>query len=49
IVVDCNNQTTVGGLFAAGDVTDVPENQVIVAAGEGAKAALGAYSYLIHQ
>ncbi len=49
IVVDCNNQTTVDGLFAAGDVTDVPENQVIVAAGEGAKAALGAYSYLIHQ
>lgn len=49
VVVDCNNQTTVDGLFAAGDVTDVPQNQVIVAAGEGAKAALGAYSYLIHQ
>ncbi|MCF7889726.1 FAD-dependent oxidoreductase [Candidatus Bipolaricaulota bacterium] len=49
IVVDCNSQTTVDGLFAAGDVTNVPEKQIIIAAGEGAKAALGAYRYLIHQ
>lgn len=34
------------GLFAAGDVTDVPEKQIIVAAGEGAKAALQAHRYL---
>lgn len=34
------------GLFAAGDVTDVPEKQIVVAAGEGAKAALRAHSYL---
>lgn len=49
IVVDCDSQTNVDGLFAAGDVTNVPEKQIIIAAGEGAKAALGAYRYLIHQ
>ena len=38
--------TTVPGLYAAGDVTDVPEKQIIVAAGEGAKAALQAHRYL---
>lgn len=49
IVVDCDSKTNVEGLYAAGDVTNVPEKQIIIAAGEGAKAALGAYSYLIHQ
>ncbi|MBS3788919.1 FAD-dependent oxidoreductase [Candidatus Bipolaricaulota bacterium] len=49
IVVDCDSQTSTDGLFAAGDVTNVPEKQIIIAAGEGAKAALGAYRYLIHQ
>jgi alkyl hydroperoxide reductase subunit F len=49
IIVDCDSQTNVEGLYAAGDVTNVPEKQIIIAAGEGAKAALGAYSYLIHQ
>ncbi len=39
-------ETEVPGLFAAGDVTDVPEKQIIVAAGEGAKAALTAHRYL---
>jgi alkyl hydroperoxide reductase subunit AhpF len=39
-------ETTVPGLYAAGDVTDVPEKQIIVAAGEGAKAALQAHHYL---
>ena len=39
-------ETTVLGLYAAGDVTDVPEKQIIVAAGEGAKAALQAHRYL---
>jgi len=39
-------ETTVPGLYAAGDVTDVPEKQIIVAAGEGAKAALQAQRYL---
>jgi alkyl hydroperoxide reductase subunit F len=49
IMVDCACQTGIPGLFAAGDVTDVPEKQIIVAAGEGAKAALSAYHYLIHR
>lgn len=46
IKVDRYNQTSVPGIFAAGDVTDVPEKQIIVAAGEGAKAALGAFRYI---
>ncbi|MCK4962861.1 MAG: FAD-dependent oxidoreductase [Anaerolineales bacterium] len=49
IIVDCHARTNVPGLFAAGDVTDVPEKQVIISAGEGAKAALSAYRYLIRQ
>ncbi|MEW5766224.1 MAG: FAD-dependent oxidoreductase [bacterium] len=47
IVVDCGCRTSVPGIFAAGDVTTVPEKQIIVAAGEGAKAILGAYRYLL--
>ncbi len=47
IVVDCNNQTNVAGIFAAGDVTNVREKQIIIAAGEGAKATLAAYEYLL--
>lgn len=47
IPVDCGSRTGIPGLFAAGDVTDVPEKQIICAAGDGAKAALGAYSYLV--
>ena len=39
-------ETGVPGLFAAGDVTNVPEKQIVVAAGEGAKAALAAHKYL---
>ncbi len=39
-------ETGVAGLFAAGDVTDVPEKQIVIAAGEGAKAALAAHKYL---
>ena len=39
-------ETTVPGLYAAGDVTDVPEKQIIIAAGEGAKAALQVHRYL---
>jgi alkyl hydroperoxide reductase subunit F len=40
------NETNIPGIFAAGDVTDVPEKQIIIAAGEGAKAALSAFRYL---
>ncbi|NCO65764.1 MAG: thioredoxin-disulfide reductase [Candidatus Aquicultor secundus] len=47
IIVDCSNKTSIPGLFAAGDVTSVPQKQIIVAAGEGAKAALSAYDYVI--
>ncbi len=47
IPVNCATETGVVGLYAAGDVTDVPEKQIIIAAGDGAKAALGAYSYLV--
>lgn len=39
-------ETKVPGLYAAGDVTDVPEKQIVIAAGEGAKAALQAHRYL---
>ncbi|TET38264.1 MAG: FAD-binding protein [Dehalococcoidia bacterium] len=46
IEVDCACETGVPGLYAAGDVTDVPEKQIVVAAGEGAKAALQAHKYL---
>jgi len=46
IEVNCNNETNVPGLFAAGDVTNVPEKQIVLAAGEGAKAALQAHRYL---
>lgn len=47
IIVDCACRTSVPGVFSAGDVTTVPEKQIIVAAGEGAKAALSAYQYLL--
>jgi alkyl hydroperoxide reductase subunit F len=40
------SETTMPGLYAAGDVTDVPEKQIIIAAGEGAKAALQVHRYL---
>lgn len=46
IKVNQYNETSVPGIFAAGDVTDVPEKQIIIAAGEGSKAALSAFRYL---
>ena len=46
VPVTPRNESTVPGLFAAGDVTDVPEKQILVAAGEGAKATLQAHRYL---
>ena len=46
IVIDCYNKTNVAGVFAAGDVTNVPEKQIIIACGEGSKAALAAFRYL---
>jgi alkyl hydroperoxide reductase subunit AhpF len=47
IRVDCFARTSVPGIFAAGDVTDTFAEQVLVAVGEGAKAALSAYDYLL--
>lgn len=47
IVVDQEGRTGVPGVFAAGDVTQVRDKQIVVAAGEGAKAALSAYEYLL--
>ena len=46
IKVNSHNETNIPGVFAAGDVTDVPEKQIIIAAGEGSKACLGAFRYL---
>jgi thioredoxin reductase len=47
VVVNCGTETGVPGLFAAGDVTNLPAEQVLIAIGEGAKAALAAYEYLM--
>ena len=47
VVVDNLNRTNCPGLFAAGDVTDAYAEQVLIAVGEGAKAALSAYEYLL--
>ena len=49
IKVSNSNETSVTGIFAAGDCTNVPEKQIIIAGGEGAKAALSAYSYLVRR
>jgi len=49
IKINCHNETNIPGVFAAGDVTDVPEKQIIIAAGEGSKAALSAFRYLAKQ
>lgn len=49
IKIDSVNKTSVEGIFAAGDCTDVRYKQVIIAMGEGAKAALSAYEYLIKE
>jgi len=46
IIVNCKCETNILGLFAAGDVTNVPEKQIVVAAGEGCKAALSVFRYL---
>jgi alkyl hydroperoxide reductase subunit F len=49
IVVDAKGQTSVPGVFAAGDATTVPFKQIIIAAGDGAKAALGAFDSLMRR
>lgn len=47
IIIDAKCETTVKGIFAAGDCTTVPYKQIIIASGEGAKASLSAFDYLI--
>ena len=47
IVVDARGQTSLPGVFAAGDCTTVPFKQIVIAAGDGAKAALSAFDHLI--
>ncbi len=42
-------QTSVPGVFAAGDVTTVPFKQIVIAVGDGAKASLGAFDHLIRR
>jgi alkyl hydroperoxide reductase subunit F len=49
IEVDNHNMTSMPGVFAAGDVTTVPYKQIVIAVGDGARAALGAFDYLIRQ
>jgi len=46
IIIDENNKTSIEGIFAAGDVTNIKDKQIIVSAAEGAKAALRANEYL---
>ena len=49
IIVNCFSETSVPGIFAAGDVTSVPNKQIIIACGEGAKAALAAADYILNK
>jgi alkyl hydroperoxide reductase subunit F len=49
IIIDSHGQSSLKGLFAAGDATTVPYKQIIIAMSEGAKASLGAFDYLIRQ
>lgn len=47
VVIDRNNNTNVPGIFAAGDVTDQKNKQIIISMGAGANAALNAFDYII--
>ena len=47
IVINARNETNRSGVFAAGDCTTVPYKQIVIAAGEGAKASLSAFDYII--
>ena len=47
IVINARNETNLKGVFAAGDCTTVPYKQIIIATGEGAKASLSAFDYII--
>jgi len=47
VKINGENETSEPGIFAAGDVTDIKEKQIVIAAGEGAKSALGIWRYLL--
>ena len=47
VIIDAKGETSLPGVFAAGDCTTIPYKQIIIAMGEGAKASLGAFDYLI--
>ena len=47
VIIDTKCQTSEAGIFAAGDVTTVPYKQIVISMGEGSKAALGAFEYLL--
>ncbi len=47
IIVDCDTWTGVPGLFAAGDVTNVKDKQIVIASGQGAIAVMSAFEYLL--
>ena len=49
IITDKEGRTNIEGLFAAGDLTDCKNKQIIIAAGEGAAAALAAHDYLLRR
>jgi alkyl hydroperoxide reductase subunit F len=49
IEVDARGRTSIPGVFAAGDATTVPYKQIIIAMGEGSKAALSAFDHLIRE
>ena len=49
IIIDEKGHTSEAGIFAAGDVTTVPYKQIVIAMGEGAKASLSAFDYIIRQ
>jgi alkyl hydroperoxide reductase subunit F len=49
IIVDAKGRTSTPGIYAAGDVTTTPYKQIIIAMGEGAKAALAAFEDRMHQ
>ena len=49
IEINSRNETSLAGVFAAGDVSTVPYKQIVIAIGEGAKASLSAFDYLIRQ
>ena len=46
IIVDKNGETSQPGIFAAGDITDLPGKQTVIACGDGSRALLSAFGYI---